>query len=114
VKRSKCRRLASTVSWRWCVAHCAAGDVGLAVQASSAIEGCAHLDRASPGAERYRASDLCKQALVNADAAQADHLLKPDFGHWVSLSRGFRERAIEAGYRETLAQAAALRGLHAA
>ena len=130
-----------------------AGDAGLAVQASSAIEGqfapvrirgeryldadwttplpvrvartlgaqrvlaidaSAHLDRAPPGAERYRASDLRKQALVNADAAQADHLLKPDFGYWVSLSREFRERAIEAGYRETLAQAAALRGLHAA
>jgi NTE family protein len=130
-----------------------AGDVGLAVQASAAIEGrfapvrirgepyvdadwstplpvrmaralgaqrvlavdaTAHLDRAPPGAERYRESDLRKQALVDADAKVADLVLKPDFGYWVSLSREFRERAIEAGYRETLAQAAALRALHAA
>ena len=130
-----------------------AGDVGLAVQASSAIEGqfapvrirgeryvdadwttplpvrvaralgaqrvlaidaSAHLDRAPPGAERYWLDDLRKQTLVNADAALADQLLKPDFGYWVSLSREFRERAINAGYRATLAQAASLQGLHAA
>jgi hypothetical protein len=63
----------------------------MAVQASSAIEASAHLDRAPVGAERYRAPDLRKQALVNADAAEADHLLKPDFGYWVRLSREFRE-----------------------
>ncbi len=130
-----------------------AGDVGLAVQASSAIEGqfapvrirgeryvdadwttplpvrlarslgaqrvlaidaSAHLDRTPPGAERYRFDDLRKKALVDADGTLADQLLKPDFGYWVSLSREFRERAIEAGYRETLAQAASLRELHAA
>jgi NTE family protein len=130
-----------------------AGDVGLAVQASSAIEGqfapvrirgeqyvdadwstplpvrvaralgaqrvlavdaTAHLDRAPPGAERYRESDLRKKALVDADGPLADLLLKPDFGYWVSLSREFRERAIAAGYRETMAQATALRALHAA
>ena len=130
-----------------------AGDAGLAVQASSAIEGqfapvrirgeryvdadwttplpvrlaralgaqrvlavdaSAHLDRAPPGAERYRVSDLQKKALVDADGEQADQLLKPDFGYWVSLSREFRERAIEAGYRETLAAADLLRALHAA
>ena len=130
-----------------------AGDVGLAVQASSAIEGqfapvrirgeryvdadwttplpvrvaralgaqrvlavdaSAHLDRAPPGAERYRLDDLRKKALVDADGTLANQLLKPDFGYWVSLSREFRERAIEAGYRETLVQAAALRLLHAA
>jgi NTE family protein len=130
-----------------------AGDAGLAVQASSAIEGqfapvrirgeryvdadwtmplpvrlaralgaqrvlavdaSAHLDRTPPGAERYRASDLLKKALVDADGEQADHVLKPDFGYWVSLSREFRERAIEAGYRETLAQATALKTLHSA
>lgn len=129
-----------------------AGDVGLAVQASAAIEGqfapvrirgqryldpdwstplpvrvaralgaqrvlaidaSAHLDRTPPGAERYRESDLRKQALVDADAALADRVLKPDFGYWVSLSREFRERAIGAGYRETMAQAESLRALHA-
>lgn len=127
------------------------GDVGLAVQASAAIEGqfapvrirsqqyvdadwstplpvrvaralgaqrvlavdaSVHLDRAPPGAERYRESDLRKKALVDADGALADLLLKPDFGYWVSLSREFRQRAIAAGYEETLAQATALRALH--
>lgn len=130
-----------------------AGDVGLAVQASSAIEGqfapvrirgqqyvdadwttplpvrvaralgaqrvlavdaTAHIDRTPPGAERYRESDLRKKALVDADGPLANLLLKPDFGYLVSLSREFRERAITAGYRETMAQATALRAMHAA
>lgn len=130
-----------------------AGDIGLAVQASAAIEGrltpvrirgeayvdadgvaplpvrvarqlgaarvlavdaSVHLDRAPPGAERYREGDLRKQALVQADARHADLVLKPDFGYWVSFSREFRERAIEAGYRTTMAEAEALRRLHAA
>lgn len=128
-----------------------AGDVGLAVQASSAIEGqfapvrirgqqyvdadwttplpvrvalalgaqrvlavdaTVHLDRTPPGAERYRESDLRKQALVQADAQHAHLLLKPDFGYWVSLSREFRQRAMAAGYQATMAQAAGLRVLH--
>ena len=42
----------------------------------------------------------------------ADVLLHPDFGYWVSFSREFRERAIAAGYRDTLAQAGRLRELH--
>jgi NTE family protein len=129
------------------------GDVGLAVQASAAIEGqfapvrirgeqyidadwttplpvrvaralgaqrllavdaTAHIDRTPPGAERYRESDQRKKALVDTDAKFASLVLKPDFGYWVSLSREFRERAIAAGYRDTMAQAAALRALHAA
>jgi NTE family protein len=128
-----------------------AGDVGLAVQASAAIEGrfapvrirgetyvdadwhnplpvrlaralgaqrviavdaTAHLDRAPSGAERYREGDLKKKALVDADAA--DLLLKPDFGYWVNLSRDFRERAIAAGYRDTMAREKDLRALHRA
>jgi len=128
-----------------------AGDAGLAVQASSAIEGqftpvrihgeqhidadwvsplpvrmaralgaqrvlavdaTAHEDNAPSGAERYREGDLRKRALVRTDALDADLLLHPDFGYWVSLSREFRERAIAAGYRDTLAQAARLRELH--
>lgn len=130
-----------------------AGDVGLAVQASAAIEGqfapvrirgeryvdpdwraplpvriaralgaktviavdaTAHLDRAPEGAQRFRESDLRKKALVDRDAPLANLVLKPDFGYWVSLSREFRERAIGAGYRDTLAQAVALRALHSA
>ncbi len=128
-----------------------AGDIGLAVQASAAIEGSfapvrirgetyvdadwvaplpvriarqlgatrilaidasAHADRAPPGAERYRVSDQRKQALVAVDARHADLVIKPDFGYWVSLSRDFRERAIAAGYRDTMAAASALRELH--
>jgi len=128
-----------------------AGDAGLAVQASSAIEGqftpvrirgeayidadwvaplpvrlarslgaqrvfavdaTAHEDRAPSGAEVYRVSDQRKRALVQGDAVTADLLLHPDFGYWVSLSREFRERAIAAGYRDTMAQAARLRDLH--
>ena len=130
-----------------------AGDVGLAVQASAAIEGqlapvrirgetycdadwhsplpvrlaralgaqrviavdaTAHIDRTPPGAERYRQGDLKKKALVDADAAFADLVLKPDFGYWVSLSREFRERAIAAGYREAMARESALRAVHRA
>jgi NTE family protein len=127
------------------------GDVGLAVQASAAIEGqftpvrirgeryvdadwhtplpvrvaralgavrvlavdaSAHAERAPPGSQRYHESDRRKQALVAADAQHADLVLKPDFGYWVSLSREFRERAIAAGYRDTMARAAELRALH--
>lgn len=130
-----------------------AGDVGLAVQASAAIEGqfapvrirgdtyvdadwhrplpvrlarslgarivvavdaTAHVDRAPPGAERYRQGDLKKKALVDADAAAADLVLKPDFGYWVNLSRDFRERAIAAGYREAMARQGELRTVHRA
>ena len=128
-----------------------AGDAGLAVQASAAIEGrftpvrikgeqyvdpdwhaplpvriaralgaqrvlavdaTVHLDNAPAAAQRFREMDLRKKALVDADAVHADLVLKPDFGYWVNLSTEFRQRAIEAGYRATLAQAAALRRLH--
>jgi NTE family protein len=128
-----------------------AGDVGLAVQASAAIQGqfapvrirgetyvdadwysplpvrqaralgaqrviavdaTAHIDRAPPGAERYRAGDVKKKALVDIDAAAADLVLKPDFGYWVSLSREFRERAIAAGFRDTMTRERELRALH--
>ena len=130
-----------------------AGDVGLAVQASAAIEGqfapvrirgetyvdadwhnplpvrlaralgaqrviavdaTAHIDRAPSGAERSRQGDLQKKALVAADVAVADLVLKPDFGYWVSLSREFRERAIAAGYRHAMAHEKELRAAHRA
>jgi NTE family protein len=79
-----------------------------------AVDASAHIERAPPGAEHYRESDQRKHALVLADAVHADLVLKPEFGYWVSFSREFRERAIGAGYRETLAQAQRLRALHAA
>ena len=79
-----------------------------------AVDASAHEDRAPAGAARYREGDVLKRALTQPDAALADVLLHPDFGYWVNLSREFRERAIEAGYRATLAQAVQLRALHAA
>jgi NTE family protein len=129
------------------------GDVGLAVQAASAISGqfvpvrihgqrhadadqsmplpvrlaralgatrvlavdaSAHEDLAPPGTDRYRAGDLRKRALTAPDAALADVVLHPQFGYYVSLTREFRQRAIEAGYRATLAAGAAIKALHAA
>jgi NTE family protein len=129
-----------------------AGDAGLAVQASCAIEGqftpvrirgdqyvdadlyqplpvrlarqlgatrvlaidaSAHEDRAPAGTERYRAGDLRKRALTEPDARAATLTLHPEFGYYVNLSREFRERAILAGYRTTLAAAPQLVALHA-
>ena len=129
-----------------------AGDAGLAVQASSAIEGqftpvrirgeqyvdadlyqpmpvrlarqlgatrilavdaSAHEDKAPAGSERYRAGDLRKRALTEPDARVADLTLHPEFSYFISMSREFRERAIEAGYRATLAAVAKITALHA-
>lgn len=86
----------------------------LGAQRVLAVDASVHVDRAPPGAVRYQASDLRKKALIDTDAAAADLVLKPDFGYWVNMSQEFRARAIEAGYRETMAQAAALRALHRA
>lgn len=57
-----------------------------------AVDASAHEDRAPPDAERYRAGDLRKRALTEADAREADFVLHPDFGYWVNLSREFRDR----------------------
>jgi NTE family protein len=78
-----------------------------------AVDASAHEDRAPERARGYRDGDLRKRALTQPDALLADVLLHPDFGYWVSLSREFRETAIAAGYRATLADAARLRALHA-
>ncbi len=77
-----------------------------------AVDATVHLDTAPAEAERFRSGDLRKMALVAADAAHADLVLKPDFGYWVNLSQEFRERAIAAGYSAAMAQASALRRLH--
>lgn len=80
-----------------------------------AVDASAHEDRAPPTAQqRYRAGDLRKRALTRPDAQSADVLLHPDFGYWVNLSQEFRERAILAGYRETIAAAPRILALHAA
>jgi NTE family protein len=85
----------------------------LGAQKVLAVDATAHVGSPPPGSARYRESDLRKQALADVDGVLADVLLKPDFGYWVSLSREFRERAIGAGYRDTLAQADRLLALHA-
>lgn len=77
-----------------------------------AVDASAHEDRAPPGAERFRDSDRRKRLATQPDAARADRVLHPDFGYWVSFSEAFRLRAIEAGRRDTLEQADALRALH--
>jgi NTE family protein len=77
-----------------------------------AVDASVHVERAPPGAERYRDGDMRKRALVQPDAQMADVLLHPDFGYWVSFSRDFRERAIAAGYRATMEQATRLQKLH--
>ena len=79
-----------------------------------AVDASAHEDRAPAGAQRYRAGDQRKRALTRPDAQAADVLLHPDFGYWVNLSQEFRERAILAGYRETMAAAPRILALHAA
>jgi NTE family protein len=129
-----------------------AGNTGLAVQASSAIEGMftpvrirgvqyvdadlvspmpvrmartlgaakvlaidasAHENHAPAGAQRFRQGDLRKRALTVPDATNADLTLHPDFGYYVSLSKEFRLRSIQAGYDQTMEKAQILKALHA-
>jgi NTE family protein len=78
-----------------------------------AVDASAHEEKAPNGAERYRSSDQLKRRLTQPDAALADVLLHPEFGYWVRPTREYREQAIEAGYRATLAAAPALRAMHA-
>lgn len=78
-----------------------------------AIDASAHEDKAPEGAARYREGDLRKRALTEPDARAADITLHPDFGYYVSVTREFRERAIRAGYQQTMAQGARIQALHA-
>ena len=77
-----------------------------------AIDASAYENQAPPGTERYRASDLRKRVLTEADARFADLVLHPEFGYYTGVSREYRERAIDAGYRQTLLQAKPLLELH--
>ena len=79
-----------------------------------AVDASAHEDRAPPGTESWRAGDLRKRALTRPDAEAATLLLHPDIGYYASISRDYRQRCIDAGYRETLAAADKLRALHQA
>ena len=78
-----------------------------------AVDASAHEESAPAGTERWRAGDLRKRALTEPDARLADVLLHPRIGYYAGMSREYRERLIETGYRDTLAQAPALRALHA-
>lgn len=77
-----------------------------------AIDASAHENKAPSGASGYLAGDLRKRALTEPDSRLADVALHPDFGYYVNLTREFRQRAIEAGYRSTLAAAPKLLALH--
>lgn len=68
------------------------------------VDASAHENRAPPGAERYRTGDRIKRSITRPDAESADLNLHPFFGYWVSMSTEFRERAINAGYTETIAR----------
>ncbi len=74
-----------------------------------AVDVSAHESKAPPGSERYRAGDLRKRALTEPEARAATFTLHPEFSYYVGLSQEFRERAIQAGYEQTMAQAAPLK-----
>lgn len=128
-----------------------AGDAGLAVQASCAIEGqlapvriagvdfvdpdwvqplpvrtaihcgarrvlavdaSAHEKKAPPGAERFAEQDRKKRELIQADAQLAQLVLHPDIGYWANITRAYRQRLIDVGYADTMAQRAVIEALH--
>ncbi len=66
------------------------------------VDASAHEEKAPPGASRFYESDRRKRALTAPDANSADLNLHPDFGYWVSISKEFRERAMNAGYAYTI------------
>ena len=74
-----------------------------------AVDVSAYENRAPAGSDRYRAGDLRKRALTEPEARAATYTLHPEFSYYVSLSQGFREQVIRAGYEQTMAQAAQLR-----
>ena len=77
------------------------------------IDASAHDSNIPQGAERFREMDARKRALTAPDAQAAELNLHPRFGYYVNLTEEFRRRAIEAGYKETLANAEKIRALAA-
>ena len=77
------------------------------------IDVSAYEHNAPASAERFRASDLRKRALTQADARLAQLVLHPETDYYASTSRDYRERLIRIGYETTLQQASALVALHA-
>jgi NTE family protein len=78
-----------------------------------AIDASAHEDKAPAGAQRFREGDLRKRALTLPDTLAADVSLQPEFGYYVSTSKEFRLRCINAGYAQTMAKAQVLKAMHA-
>jgi NTE family protein len=75
-----------------------------------AMDASARPDAAPPGAaERYRESDLRKRALIAPDAALANLTLHPEMSYFVNVTKEFRLRTIEDGYRGTMARAAQIK-----
>jgi NTE family protein len=74
-----------------------------------AMDASARPERAPPGVERYRASDLLKRQLIAPDAKEASLTLHPEMSYFVNVSKEFRLRTIEDGYRGTMAQAAQIK-----
>jgi NTE family protein len=85
----------------------------LGAQRVLAVDASAHEERAPPGTGHWHEGDRLKRALSMPDAVAADVLLHPDTGYYTGMSRAYRQACIDIGERETLAQAAALRRLHA-
>jgi NTE family protein len=86
---------------------------GLGAVKVLAVDASAHENKAPAGAQRFREGDLRKRALTLPDALAADVSLQPDFGYYVSASKEFRLRCINAGYEQTMARAQVLKALHA-
>ena len=84
----------------------------LGAQKVLAVDASAYEDQAPKAMESFRASDLRKRVLTQADAVLANLTLHPDMGYYAGMSRVYRERALQAGYDQTMTQAAALRALH--
>jgi NTE family protein len=80
-----------------------------------AVDASAHDGSAPPGAPaEWAAGDRRKRQLTEPDARAADLVLHPRLPYYAGISNDYREAVIEIGYRETLAQAARLRAVHAA
>jgi NTE family protein len=74
-----------------------------------AMDATARPERAPPGMARYRESDLLKRRLIAPDAQDASLTLHPEMSYVVSVTKEFRMRTIEDGYRGTMAQAAQIK-----
>jgi NTE family protein len=69
------------------------------------VDASAHENKAPPGAEQFRETDLRKRRLTAPDAASADIHLHPFFGYWVRATKAYAEMSISAGYNEAMARA---------